>query len=205
MATLRTKASTTGARTGDGQASTDGQARTGGGEARIILATEVDVAALEQVYRRVHAEDLHLTDHSDPPAQQRLEWTVQAPGFAAALGYAGDRLVGALLGAPLPPETQWWRDLSPEHDPELVREWPGRTFALCEAFVLPEFRRRQLGLRLLEALLASRSEQRVSLAVARTNASVLRTIQMRGWEHVGELVPFPGWRPHEMFVRPLHW
>lgn len=172
---------------------------------RPVLTNRVDVPELAAVYRQVHRTDLHLTDHSDPPVEQRLEWTAQAPGFGAAVAYADGRPVGALLGAPLPPETAWWRELRPAHDPELVREWPGRTFALCEAFVLPEFRRRQVGLRLLDVLLSSRTEQRVSLAVAATNTGVYRSIRMRGWEHAGNLVPFPGWRPHGMFVRPLPW
>nr|MDT0659389.1 GNAT family N-acetyltransferase [Micromonospora sp. DSM 115978] len=170
---------------------------------RVELTDRVDIGALSEVYRVVHARDLHLTDHSEPTVEQRLAWTAEAPGFAAAIGWADDRVVGAILGCPLPPETLWWRDLGSETDPDLVREWPGRTFAVCEAFVLPEFRRRQVGLQLFGDLLASRSEQRASLAVANGNDGVARSMLLRGWEHVGDLVPFPGWRPHAMFVRPI--
>lgn len=172
---------------------------------KLVLTDRVDIDRLAQVYRSVHADDLHLTDHTDPSAEQRLTWTAQAPGFAAALGYAGNQLVGAVLGCPLPPETQWWRDLRVAAEPELVREWPGRTFAVCEAFVLPEYRRRQVGLRLLSRLLSTRPEQRVSLAVADTNTGVSRSMRVFGWRYVGDLVPFPGWRSHSMFVRPLPW
>lgn len=172
---------------------------------RTTLTQQVEVDALAQVYRAVHVNDLHLTDHSEPSVEQRLEWTVQAPGFAAAVAYAGERIAGTVLGCPLPPETQWWRDLRPASEPNLVREWPGRTFAVCEAFVLPEFRGHQAGIRLLSTLLESRTEQRVSLAVAHTNTRVLRSMRVLGWQHVGDLVPFPGWRRHGMFIRPLPW
>jgi GNAT superfamily N-acetyltransferase len=170
---------------------------------RVELTEQVDVTVLAEVYRVVHAADLGLVDHSDPTVEQRLDWTAQAPGFAATIGYADDRVVGAVLGAPLPPETLWWRDLSSGADPDLVREWPGRTFAVCEAFVLPEFQRQQVGLRLFPELLASRPEQRASLAVADSNTGVWRAMELRGWQRVGDLVPFPGWRRHAMFVRPL--
>lgn len=174
-------------------------------EIRLVLTDQVNIDELAAIYREVHAPDLHLVDHTEPSVEQRLEWTAQAPGFAAAVGYAGDRVVGAVLGCPLPPETLWWRDLRSETDPDLVREWPGRTFAICEAFVLPEFRRHQVGNSLLVELLAGRVEQRISLAVAITNSRVLHSMTLLGWDVVGELVPFPGWRPHAMVVRPLPW
>ncbi|MDG4765714.1 GNAT family N-acetyltransferase [Solwaraspora sp. WMMD406] len=170
---------------------------------RVRLTDQVDITELAAIYRQVHATDLHLIDHTEPSVEQRLEWTAQAPGFAATVGYVDDRMVGTVMGCPLPPETLWWRDLHTDTDPELVREWDGRTFAVCEAFVLPEFQRHQIGLQLLSELLASRTEERVSLAVADTNVKVQRSMRIRGWQHVGDLVPFPGWRAHAMFVRPL--
>ncbi|QSB12803.1 GNAT family N-acetyltransferase [Natronosporangium hydrolyticum] len=172
-------------------------------EPLLTLTDRVDIDELAQVYRTVHTADLYLPDHREPSVEQRLAWTAQAPGFQAALGWQHDRVVGAILGCPLPAETGWWRDLPA--DPELVREWPGRTFAVCEAFVLPELRRHQLGLRLFAELLGARGEERASLAVADSNTPVARSMQSLGWQHVGELVPFPGWRPHGMFLRPLPW
>ncbi|MBX7267624.1 GNAT family N-acetyltransferase [Micromonospora sp. Llam7] len=168
-----------------------------------VVTDQVDVEALAEVYRRVHANDLHLVDHQVPTARERLRWTAEAAGFEAALGYVDGRLVGTVMGCPLPPETLWWRDLTATDDPDLAVEWAGRTFAVCEAFVLPEFRRHRLGLRMTTDLLARRREERVALAVAETNTRVWHALQRVGFDHVGDLVPFPGWRPHRMLVRAL--
>ncbi|MDG4797144.1 GNAT family N-acetyltransferase [Micromonospora sp. WMMD1082] len=175
----------------------------GGLDSTVVVTDQVDLEALAQVYRRVHAADLHLVDHSVPTVTERLRWTAEAPGFEAALGYVDGHLAGTVMGCPLPPETLWWRDLTSTHDPDLAIEWEGRTFAVCEAFVLPEFRRHRLGLRMTTELLARRREERVALAVAETNTRVWHALQRIRFDHVGDLVPFPGWRSHRMLVRAL--
>jgi ribosomal protein S18 acetylase RimI-like enzyme len=166
----------------------------------VVITDTVDLDGLADVYRKVHAADLHLVDHADPAVEDRLRWTAEAPGFMAAVAYVGDELAGTVMGCPLPPETLWWRDVA---DPDVTAEWPGRTFAVCEAFVLPEYGRLQLGLRMVVALLAERPEERVSLAVTETNTRVWRALQAARFRHVGDLVPFPGWRSHRMLVRDL--
>src|SRR5262245_34180418 len=168
----------------------------------IEITDRVDLAALAGVYRRVHAADLHLKDHSDPSPEERLRLTAEAPGFQAAVGYAGGEIVGTVMGCPLPPETEWWRDLG-DADPALVKEWPGRTFAICEAFLRPDARTADLGVRMIVDLLAVRREERATMAVAETNTRVWHALQGRHFEHVGDLVPFPGWRSHRMLVRAL--
>ncbi|MFF5218852.1 GNAT family N-acetyltransferase [Micromonospora sp. NPDC000442] len=175
----------------------------GGLASTVVVTDQVDVEQLAEVYRQVHAADLHLPDHRVPSVRDRLRWTAEAPGFQAALGYVDGRLAGAVLGCPLPPETLWWRDLSATDDPDLALEWAGRTFAVCEAFVLPEHRRHRLGLRMTTQLLAGRREERVALAVAETNTRVWHALQRIRFDHVGDLVPFPGWRSHRMLVRSL--
>ena len=169
----------------------------------VVITDRVDLGALADVYRRVHAADLHLIDHSDPSVEDRLRWTAQAPGVQAALGYVEGALVGAVMGCPPPPETLWWRDLTPADDPALATEWPGRTFAVCEAFVLPEFRRHRLGVRMMNELLDGRPEQRVTLAVSESNTRVWGALQRLRFERVGDLVPFPGRRSRRMLVRAL--
>jgi ribosomal protein S18 acetylase RimI-like enzyme len=169
----------------------------------VVLTEKVDIEELATVYRRVHAADMHLIDHSEPSAEDRLRWTVEAPGFQAALGYVDGELAGAVLGCPLPPETLWWRDMTDVNDPDLATEWDGRTFAVCEAFVDPAQRRHRLGIRMVAELLGQRREERVALAVAETNTRVWHALQRIGFAHVGDLIPFPGWRAHRMLVRAL--
>jgi ribosomal protein S18 acetylase RimI-like enzyme len=122
---------------------------------------------------------------------------------AATVAYVDGRLAGTVLGCTLPTDTLWWRDLTSPADPTVVAEWAGRTFAVCEAFVLPEHRRHRLGVPLILDLLDSRPEERVSLAVAETNVRVWRALQALGFAHVGDLVPFSGWRPHRMLLCSL--
>ena len=169
----------------------------------VVLAEKVDLDELAAVYRRVHAADLHLIDHSEPSVQDRLRWTAEAPGYQAALGYVGGELVGTVMGCPLPPETLWWRDLTDVSDPDLATEWEGRTFAICEAFVDPAYQRHRLGVRMVADLLGQRPEARTSLAVAETNTRVWGALQRLKFQHVGDLIPFPGWRSHRMLVRDL--
>ncbi|GIJ79941.1 Acetyltransferase (GNAT) family protein [Micromonospora phaseoli] len=175
----------------------------GGLDSTVVVTDRVDVDQLAEVYQQVHAADLQLTDHRVPSVQERLRWTAAAPGFQAALGYVDGRLVGTVMGCPLPPDTVWWRDLTATDDPDLAVEWQGRTFAVCEAFVLPDHRRHRLGLRMTTQLLAGRREERVALAVAETNTRVWHALQRIRFDHVGDLVPFPGWRSHRMLVRTL--
>ncbi|WP_285475327.1 GNAT family N-acetyltransferase [Actinoplanes sp. NBRC 101535] len=172
-------------------------------ETSVVVTDQVDLDALADLYRRVHAADLHLPDHSDPSLTDRLRWTAEAPGFQATLGYVNGELAGTVMGCPLPPETLWWRDLEDPDDPDLVREWDGRTFAVCETFVLPELRRHRLGVQMFSDLLDVRTEERVSLAVTETNVRVWRALQGLSFRHVGDLIPFPGWRSHRMLVRAL--
>jgi GNAT superfamily N-acetyltransferase len=169
----------------------------------VTLTETVDLDELARLYRKVHVADLHLTDHRDPSVEDRLRWTAEAPGFAATVAYVDGQLAGTVLGCPLPPDTLWWRDLRSPSDPTVVAEWTGRTFAICEAFVLPEHRRHRLGVPMMVDLITSRTEERVCMAVAETNTRVWRALQAMRFEHVGDLVPFPGWRPHRMLVRAL--
>ncbi|SDT57660.1 GNAT family N-acetyltransferase [Actinoplanes derwentensis] len=169
----------------------------------VVLTEKADIDELAAVYRRVHAADLHLIDHSDPSVEDRLRWTAEAPGYQGALGYVDGQLVGAVMGCPLPPETLWWRDLTDVHDPSLAEEWEGRTFAICEAFVDPTVQRHRIGIRLFAELLGQRPEERTALAVTETNTRVWRALQGMKFQHAGDLIPFPGWRSHRMLVRAL--
>ena len=56
---------------------------------------------------------------------------------------------------------------------------------------------------MITELLLSRPEERVSMAVAETNTRVWGALQAMRFRHVGDLVPFPGWRSHRMLVRDL--
>lgn len=158
------------------------------------------------VHEEVYAGALGLKDHSDPPVSERLLRHCERPGFlltAALDGAAGDVVAGFVYGYTLPPDSLWWDGLTPDPGPEFTREYPGRTVGVCELLVRPAWRRRRIGHRLFEAFVAERTEERAAALVAADNDVVLATYATYGFEPVGRMEPYPGWRPHVMIVRPL--
>ncbi|MGH3994730.1 MAG: hypothetical protein ACRDSN_19985, partial [Pseudonocardiaceae bacterium] len=57
--------------------------------------------------------------------------------------------------------------------------------------------------RMYHAFLADRTEERAAALIAHTNTLLLTLAHHRGWLHVGDLAPYPGWRPHAAFMLPL--
>jgi ribosomal protein S18 acetylase RimI-like enzyme len=167
-------------------------------------AVLADLDTWTDLYERVYSDDLHLADHRDPPLRERLARNAAKPDFTAAVAFDGDEPVGYVYGYPLPVETGWWYGLTPEPDPELVREWPGRTLAICEVLVHPDMRRLHLGLRMYQTFLSARTEERAAALVAHTNTLMLSLAGPGGWIRVGDLAPYPGWRPHAAFILPLN-
>ncbi|MEE1941283.1 GNAT family N-acetyltransferase [Streptomyces sp. TRM 70361] len=103
----------------------------------------------------------------------------------------------------MPADSLWWDGLTPDPGPEFTREYPNRTVGVCELLVRPRWRRAGVGQRLFEAFLAERREERAAGLVAADNEVMLATYAKYGFEPVGRMEPYPGWRPHVMIVRSL--
>ncbi|SFC47459.1 GNAT family N-acetyltransferase [Streptomyces aidingensis] len=167
-------------------------------------AVAEDPARWAKAYEEVYAEALHLPDHNDPPIAERLLRHAGRPGFALVAAEEPDgRVAGYFYGYTLPGDTLWWEGLTPRPDPEFTREYPGRTVGLCELLVAPAWRRTRVAVTLLESFLASRTEERAAALIAEGNDVVLDRYARFGFRPVGQLAPYPGWRPHTMIVRPL--
>ncbi|MFJ2111549.1 hypothetical protein ACIOEX_06460 [Streptomyces sp. NPDC087850] len=137
-------------------------------------AVLADSGRWARAYERVHAADLGLIDHGDPPITERLPRHATRPGFglAGALGGAGE-VAGFLYGYALPEDSLWWEGLTPDPGPEFTREHPGRTVGICEILVAAEWRRSRIAHTLFGAFVAGRAEERAAGLVAADNAPML--------------------------------
>jgi hypothetical protein len=160
-------------------------------------------------YREVYSAAAALPEHTDPPIEERLAGHLQRPAFEATAAFqpgadiSTAEPVAYLYGYQLPPDTPWWEGLEPAPEPELIREYPGRTVALCEGLVRPEHRKGGLGEAMLGFYLMGRSEERATSLVALKNAIILDRFLSRGWSKLGHIQPKPGWAPHAALLLPL--
>ncbi|MCZ7413680.1 MULTISPECIES: GNAT family N-acetyltransferase [unclassified Streptomyces] len=166
-------------------------------------AVAADPHSWARVYEEVYAHAIDLSDHCDPPIAERLTRHAGRPGFALVAARADDEIAGYLYGYTLPTDSLWWEGLTPEPSPEFTREHPGRTVGLCELLVAPRWRRGHIGISLVAAFLAERTEERAAALIADGNDVVLDRYADHGFHRVGTLEPYPGWRPHTMVVADL--
>ncbi|WP_431783682.1 hypothetical protein [Streptomyces chumphonensis] len=184
---------------------------------RIEHHTGADIAAdprpWARAYEEVYAHAIGLSDHCDPPIAERLTRHAGRPGFALVAARATDTATGAdgadapvagyIYGYTLPTDTLWWEGLTPQPAPEYVREHPGRTVGVCELLVAPAWRRTRVGLALFQAFIADRTEERAAALLADGNDVVLDRYAKYGFQKVGTVEPYPGWRRHTMVVGAL--
>ncbi len=112
---------------------------------------------------------------------------------------------GSAYGRPLAEDTKWWDNFLEPVPVEVTSERSGRTFAVIDFGVAGSYRGRGLGRRLLDALLAGRSEERATLAVEPEADASQGIYQHLGWQVVGRLEGAPGdTAPYfDIYVLPL--
>ncbi|WP_405612288.1 GNAT family N-acetyltransferase [Streptomyces sp. NBC_01508] len=106
-------------------------------------------------------------------------------GWVCLIGFDKGEPVGYLYGAPFSPGG-WWRG---SDRPEFLGA-EDRAFALSELMVLPRWRKTGASLRLHEALLASRTEEAVTLFVDLSHPKVVALYESWGYEKVDESKPY---------------
>jgi GNAT superfamily N-acetyltransferase len=125
-------------------------------------------------------------------------------GFALATARRGQTLAGFTFGFPLPPDTAWWSAVLTPLPAEMTREWPGRSFAVIEMGVRPEYRRRGVGSRLHDLLLSGRQEERATLNAHPDAAAAQAAYRRWGWEKVAQTRnPIPGDPIYDRLIKPL--
>lgn len=140
-----------------------------------------------------------------PAHEEELRSLREVAGFRLVVARRRDRLLGYAYGHPLPADHGWWGDFDRPLPAGLVREWPGRTFAVISLAVLPERRGRGTGRRLMEELLRGREEQRAILSVQPTALATQSVYRHWGWTNVGRKGPLTGVTPPcwDIYVRDL--
>jgi GNAT superfamily N-acetyltransferase len=145
---------------------------------------------LDGTQAAAHADDLlalHVEVYGDQPDDgfaRRFRVLRRQPGFVLAEARHGGFLVGYAFGVPLRPSTSWWRELTTSLPDEVTTEHPGRTFALVELLVRPSWRRQGIAGVLHDLILASRPEERATLAVPPTATPAQNAFRKWGWRKI---------------------
>jgi ribosomal protein S18 acetylase RimI-like enzyme len=125
-------------------------------------------------------------------------------GFRMITAREGDRLVGlayGYLGGP----GEWWHDrVSAAMTPEQRAEWlPPGHFELVELMVSPAERRRGLGGRLHDAVLAGLEAPTAVLSTQVFNESALVLYRSRGWELLLQAIDLAAPTPYVVMGKRL--
>jgi ribosomal protein S18 acetylase RimI-like enzyme len=143
-------------------------------------------AEIQAVYHEAFPE-YDLGDHRARTTRQ-----AQSAGFVAITARDQGALVGFAYGLPLAATTGWWRGLDPAGPDGFQVETGSRTLAVIDLAVLPSHRGQGLGRRLMDELLASRPEERATLATAPHEVENQRMYERWGWHKVGRKPGEPG-------------
>jgi ribosomal protein S18 acetylase RimI-like enzyme len=160
--------------------------------------------AVRPIYADVYAEPPYGETAADVDDFAR-DWPRRAsqPGFRLAVAYDGDQPIGFSFGHRLPADTAWWSGVLDDVPSDLIAERPGRTFAVIELAVRPEHRRRGVARRLHDALLAGRSEERVTLLCRPEAEPAQRAYSAWGYLRVARIRPFAGAPVYDAMLRSL--
>ena len=162
-----------------------------------------DAAELRTLLLDVH-DDCYADQMDDLfHTRARFEWFVDHwssnPGWSCVIGYDATDPVGFAYGAPLAPQSEWWRghlDPEPEHQ---------TTFGLSELMVRPKWRKTGTSGHLHDALLKDRTEHLVVLSVDREHRKVQSLYESWGYEKVGQDKPFDDSPTFAVMLRSLRW
>jgi ribosomal protein S18 acetylase RimI-like enzyme len=159
---------------------------------------------VQPLYAEVYAEPPYLEGPAEV-ADFAGGWArrAQQPGFRLVVAFAGDEPVGFSFGHRLRPDSAWWDGLLSPAPDEVTSEHEGRTFAVIELAVRKAYRHRRIGGLLHWALLAGRSEDRVTLLVRPEATAAIAAYRSWGYEVVGRLRPFPDAPTYVAMLRSL--
>ena len=146
--------------------------------------------ALLDTYAEVYAEEItERPFFSMEQFEHRLEGHAAVPGWGCVIGDVDGETVGYAYG--FRAQSGLWKGLRTPVDPELIREDGYRTFALCEIMVRAPWRGQGIARCIHDELMAGRSEARAQLLVEHEHPRVRALYESWGYQHVGELLPFP--------------
>lgn len=167
-------------------------------------------ARLEEAFRLVYAEAFAEAPYDEGPddvaaAFRRFRTQTDDPAFRAALARTADGTpVGMAYGRPLPPDTDWWDQLTTPVPPDVRHEDGHRTFGLLELAVRAPWRGRGVARRLHETLLDGVGTERVLVDVHRDSGAATAMYRAWGYRRVGEARSGDGGDVYVVMVRALH-
>lgn len=156
------------------------------------------------LYREAFGHEIDQPFWSMERYSHRLERHAAMAGFSAIVAYVNGEPVGFAYGITLPTTTHWWATIQPPlTDPTLTHEDGHRTFALFEVIVTPEHQGHGIGRQIHDELLATRSEERVTIATHHGNTHARTTYTKWGYHHIGTRQQQPPPAPLlDVYLRP---
>lgn len=143
------------------------------------------IDALVDLYGEIYAAPPYLEGPQHVASFRRhLTREISIPGFTLVRATDRARLIGAAYGFTLPPGE--WMEPSADEPPAHIRDLPKLNVA--EWMVRAQCRRTGIGCRLLDMLLADRSEPWAVLA-SNPTAPARRIYKQWGWKPVGRIEP----------------
>jgi hypothetical protein len=134
--------------------------------ARIAIEHYTDITPVRQtlldVYADVRADLIHLPHYSVDAYAERINRHATEAGWEAVIGYDGTEPIGYAYCNTVGPGDRWWTRME-EPLPDGYEDLP--TIALKELGIRPAWRKTGASVRLHDALLAGRPEQRATLLV----------------------------------------
>lgn len=168
---------------------------------RVDDAAFVDAGSL---YRAVYAEaPYNETDADFQDFSDALPRRAEQPDFRLVIAYDDGHAVGFALGHGLRPGTPWWNGALSPLPSDVTDERDGRTFAVIELAVLPQYRSQGYGRALHAHLIAALSYERTTLLVRPDAIPAHRAYERWGYLTVGQIQPFPDAPAYDAMIRPL--
>ena len=156
------------------------------------------------LYAEVFAEPPYNEGPDDVDSfAELLNLEIPQPAFRLVTGHMGEELIGFGYGYALRAQTRWWEGVTPMPAADFAAEHDGRTFVIKELAVRAHWRRRSVGRRLHDAVLADRAEERASLTCRPDAVSAVVAYTSWGWSPVGTFRPAPEGPEYLVMVRPL--
>jgi GNAT superfamily N-acetyltransferase len=162
-------------------------------------------APIHRAFVEVFSQPPSTWDEFEPDRhRERLTRLMTDPTFAVSVAECGPELVGFAYGRTVSPDNPRLTDFIDPLPPETAQEWEGRTFILVDFAVRERWRGRGVGRRLMDTLLAARTEERAILGVEPGAEDSQAIYTHLGWRRLGRKRQLGNFIPYmDIYLLPL--